>query len=133
MGSIEESSAMLFPSTPNADNQMSFSGGGVPVVQWIPTVMQPIQSQQELPQGSTPPQGTTAGHAISEPVTVLQPVFWAPGCKMSPPAIPPPQTSPQGPLPQMLLQAPPPSATALQESISVLPPAFWASGAPRLE
>jgi hypothetical protein len=172
----DESSAMLFPSTPNADNQMSFSGHGAGVpMQWIPSVtpsansitvlppaqwtpipessaiaMPPMQTQQQMLQqhhlvaSSTPPfppQGATAGRTIPEAATVLQPGFWVPGpnsgCETSPPAIPPPQTSPQGPLPQMTLQAPPPSAApsdaALQESITVLPPALWNSGAPRLE
>merc|ERR1712185_702663 len=50
----EGSSAMLFPSTPNAENEMSF-GAGVPGTQWTP---------------STP--------AAPESITVLPPVFWAP-------------------------------------------------------
>jgi len=52
----EGSSAMLFPSTPNAENQMSFGAGeGVPGTQWTP---------------STP--------TAPESITVLAPAFWAP-------------------------------------------------------
>jgi hypothetical protein len=136
----DESSGMLFPSTPNADDQMSFSGHGegVPVVQWVPPVApssdmitvlppaywasapRPVESESPaaaMPPAQSPqglPQGAMAGRAMPESVTVLPPAFWAPGpvseCQRSPPAIPPPQTSPQGLLPQQLLQPPTPSA-----------------------
>jgi len=52
----EGSSAMLFPSTPNAENQMSFgTAEGVPGAQWI---------------ASTP--------VAPESITILPPAFWAP-------------------------------------------------------
>jgi len=141
----ERSSSMLFPSTPNADNQMSFDTvprEAVPVVHCIPA-------------------STTALGQCS--VTVLPPAMWtAPAPAPSPARAPssaqgppppqgPPEGMPQGsalPMPnadnQMnfdtghreavpVAHCIPVSTTALGDcSMTVLPPAMWTAPAPAL-
>merc|ERR1719316_36693 len=77
-----EASVMIFPSTPNAEDQMIMSGGHREAVpQWM------------LPSIATP-----------ESITVLPPAFWAPPAPQMPA-----QGPPQMPAP-MLPQGPPPQA-----------------------
>jgi len=103
-----EASVMIFPSTPNAEDQMIMSGGhreAVPVMFNSSTV---LTVQWMLPSIATP-----------ESITVLPPAFWAP---------PAPQMPAQGP-PQMPAPMLPPRspATPAPHSMTVLPPACWVS------
>jgi hypothetical protein len=101
-------SAMLFPSTPNAENQMNFGiehAETVPVVQWIPPTT-------VVPESS---------------ITVLPPAFWAPQSPAqtlleneSSPAQGQPQGPPQGPPQGTVPPIPPPAS----------PPAYFMPGTP---
>jgi hypothetical protein len=74
----EGSSKMLFPSTPNGDNQMNFGTGPVdiaPTVQWMPPA-------------SVPPESS---------VTVLPSAVWAPAPQVPAPSMPPQAPQEQAP------------------------------------
>jgi hypothetical protein len=113
----ERSSAMLFPSTPNGENQMSFGAGHG----------ETIQASQWISPTSVPAESYT---------TILPPAVWAPAThaqvvfendSFSIPAQPQGQAPFQGP-PQQ-----PPSSAAPVSSVTVLPPAVWAPTPPVLE
>eukprot|EP00746_Dinoflagellata_sp_MGD_P162893 gnl/MRDRNA2_/MRDRNA2_90637_c0_seq1.p1 gnl/MRDRNA2_/MRDRNA2_90637_c0~~gnl/MRDRNA2_/MRDRNA2_90637_c0_seq1.p1 ORF type:complete len:503 (+),score=121.42 gnl/MRDRNA2_/MRDRNA2_90637_c0_seq1:86-1510(+) len=113
----EGSSTMLFPSTPNGENQISFGTGHaetIPAVQWIPPTSVAAESC----------------------ATIMPPALWAPSSHAqvvlendgSSAAAPP-----QGPGP---LQGPPqylPSPAAPASSVTVLPSAVWSPTPPVLE
>lgn len=146
---IEGSSAMLFPSTPNADNEMSFAehSQGVPLVQWHSGTTPVSESLTALPSACWTPQASFSGlppqgpSQVQASVTVLPPAFWAPPAAVpmsapgvasenqsSPAAIPAMEGSTQGLPTQPLPQGPMPAAVAVaapQESRAVLAPAVW--------
>jgi len=136
----EGSSAMLFPSTPNGDNQMSFATGHgetMPAVQWVPPTSVPAESCATIlppamwaPAPQEPPQQPPFSPAPASSVTSLPPAFWAPAPPPAPvlehessTAVPaaqaPPQQGPTPPMPPQQGPAPPPMPA--QEPMPTMP------------